>query len=100
MQSKITPKTVSIYYVYALWSEKFDKIYVGFSEAPDTRLKAHNSGKSRSTKPYRPWFRFYLENFETRSIALKREKYLKSGWGRRILKKELEKWQSGRMHWS
>lgn len=87
-----------MFFVYALWSEEFDKIYVGMSSSPDKRLKAHNLGKSTYTKKFRPWLRFYLEEVETKSEALKKEKYYKSGWGRKILKRELEKWQSGRMH--
>ena len=87
-------------FVYALWSIKFDKIYVGFSNNPDRRLKEHNEGKSSFTKKYRPWERFYLEEAENMQLARTKEKYYKSGWGRKKLKTILEKWQSGRMHWS
>ena len=89
-----------MFFVYALWSEVFDKIYVGYSEKPDQRLKDHNSGKVKSTKPYRPWFRFHLETCESKKDALKLERYLKSGWGRKKLKNILEEWQSGRMRQS
>ena len=89
-----------MFFVYALWSKVHDKIYVGFSTKPDERLKAHNAGKSQYTKSYRPWFRFYLEEVETKELALRKEKYYKSGWGRKKLKQELEKWQSGRMRQS
>ena len=89
-----------MFFVYDLWSEKFDKIYVGMTTNPDVRLKAHNSGKSTYTRKFKPWQRFYLEKVETKEEALKKEKYYKSGWGRQKLKSELEKWQSGRMHWS
>ena len=89
-----------MFYVYALWSEKFDKIYVGFSNDPDRRLDEHNNGKSNFTKKYMPWQRFYLEKAETSEEARKKEKYYKSGWGRQKLLVILEEWQSGRMHWS
>ena len=89
-----------MFFVYALWSEKYDKIYVGFSENPDDRLKAHNLGKSTYTRKFRPWHRFYLLETDNKEDALKKEKYFKSGWGRRKLKSELEKWQSGRMRQS
>ncbi len=85
-----------MFYVYALWSSSYKKIYVGFSENPDQRLADHNKGKSKWTKKYKPWQRFYLKSFEDKISALKHEKYLKSGWGRRKLKIDLENWQSGR----
>lgn len=89
-----------MYYVYSLWSEKFGKIYVGMSKDPDIRLKEHNEGKSAYTKNYRPWILFYREEVENISVARKKEKYYKSGWGRRKLKSILEEWQSGRLRQS
>ena len=89
-----------MYYVYALWSEDFDKKYVGMSEDPDERLADHNKEKSRYTKNYIPWIRFFLEEAETQLLARKKEKYYKSGWGRKKLKSILEEWQSGRMRQS
>ncbi|MCF6214489.1 MAG: GIY-YIG nuclease family protein [Flavobacteriaceae bacterium] len=89
-----------MFFVYALWSKKFDKIYVGFSSKPNERLKDHNSGKSTYTNKFKPWQRFYLEEVSSKEEALKREKYYKSGWGRKKLKFELENWQSGRMRQS
>ena len=70
-----------------------DKIYIGITKSPDDRLKAHNDGKSSYTKKFMPWQRFYLEEVTNRVDAIKKEKYYKSGWGRRKLKQELEKWQ-------
>ncbi len=70
------------------------------SANPDARLRDHNEGKSPYTKKYRPWVRFYLEEVEIAAKARKKEKYYKSGWGRKILKSKLEEWQSGRMRQS
>ena len=89
-----------MFFVYALWSEKFDKIYVGFSNNPDKRLKEHNAGKSTFTNKYRPWIRFYLEEASSSVEARKKEKYYKSDWGRKKLQSILEEWQSGRMRQS
>ena len=89
-----------MFFVYALWSEKFDKIYVGMTSNPHKRLIEHNSGKSTYTKKFKPWHCFYLEEVNSKNEALKKEKYYKSGWGRKKLKLELEKWQSGRMRQS
>lgn len=82
-----------VYYVYALWSSVVKKTYVGFSKNPDKRLKAHNSGKSNWTRGKGPWVRFYLKSFPSLEEALSHEKYLKSGWGRKIVIEELDKWK-------
>ena len=73
-------------YVYVLLSENHDRMYIGSSEEPDRRLVSHNAGKVRSTKRYRPWRCVLLEEYADRLTAEKRERYLKSGWGRRWLK--------------
>ena len=76
-----------MYFVYVLSSEICDRLYIGSSADPDERLRSHNSGKVKSSRSYKPWKRVLLEQIETKSSALKREKYLKSGWGRKTLKK-------------
>ena len=43
-----------IFYVYALASLIYYRIYVGFSENPIKRTKEHNAGKTKSTKGYVP----------------------------------------------
>ncbi|WP_136080126.1 GIY-YIG nuclease family protein [Pontiella desulfatans] len=58
----------------------------GFKAPPDERLKSHNAGRVKSTKAFRPWERVFLEEHPDRNTAEKRERYLKSGWGRRWLK--------------
>jgi len=56
------------------------------SESPEKRLEAHNGGKVRSTKGFRPWKIVYTEKFRTREEALEREKFLKTGQGRDFVK--------------
>ena len=75
-------------YVYVLRNSA-DRLYVGSSAEPDTRFAAHNAGKVRSTKTHRPWKCVLVEEHPDRTSAEKRERYLKSGWGRRQLKKLL-----------
>ncbi|MBN2562068.1 MAG: GIY-YIG nuclease family protein [Phycisphaerae bacterium] len=74
-----------VYYVYVLRNSK-GRLYIGSSSAPDERLVSHNAGRVRSTKSHRPWSRVLLEEHPDRQAAEKRERYLKSGWGRRWLK--------------
>ena len=77
------------YYVYVLRSEKDGRLYKGFSSRLKDRIEEHNSGKTNSTKGYRPWELVYFEIFETQKEALAREKYLKSGAGREFLKNKI-----------
>jgi putative endonuclease len=73
--------------VYAIRSEVDGRIYVGFSVDIERRLKEHNSGKTKSTKGFRPWKIFYSENCIDRKSARIREVYLKSGIGKEFLKR-------------
>ena len=75
-----------MYTIYAIKSEKDGRIYVGFSANLDRRLNEHNRGYVRSTKPFIPWVLIYSEVAESRLEARKREKDLKSGFGKEFLK--------------
>lgn len=81
--------TTIMFYVYLLQSELNHLFYVGFSENPQERLVAHNSGGNPSTKAGRPWKLIYLEGYLDKKDALGREKFLKSGSGKTYLKKQL-----------
>ena len=86
-----------MFYVYALWSPGYDKIYVGMTQNWEKRFNDHNRGKSTYTNRFKPWELFFLEEVIEKEQAIKKEIYYKSGWGRKILKRKLEEWQSGRM---
>ena len=73
-------------YVYILQSTVDGSQYVGMTQDPDGRLAWHNAGYVKATKSKRPWVRIYLESFESRIEARRREKYLKSAAGRRFRK--------------
>lgn len=75
-----------MYKVYVLYSEKFNKIYIGQTDNLERRLFEHNNGLLSSyTKSYKPWNILYTEEYSTRSEALKREKQLKSQKGREFI---------------
>ena len=74
--------------VYVLRSEQDGRFYVGMSSDVEKRIIAHNSGRTKSTKGYRPWKLIHLEDHAERILARKREKYLKSGYGKQWLKKK------------
>jgi putative endonuclease len=75
-----------MFFVYAIRSKSHNYIYVGLSNNYERRLKEHNNGYERTTKPYCPFELILVEEFQTRLEARKREKYLKSGIGKAFLK--------------
>ena len=73
--------------VYVLYSKSTDRLYTGSSRQDDplSRLRSHNAGKTRSTKNGRPWAVIYREKFSDYITARKRELFLKSGQGRKLI---------------
>lgn len=69
--------------VYIIFSRKYSKTYIGL----DARFLSHNHLAIKSfTVRFRPWEIIHTENFEIKSEALKREKTLKGGQGRKFIK--------------
>lgn len=79
------------YFVYVIQSNKDNRLYVGLSKNPYTRLKDHNLGRVFSTKGFKPWKIVYTEKIKDRKSARHREKYLKSGIGKEFLKSIVNK---------
>jgi putative endonuclease len=71
------------YFLYILYSPVFIKTYVGQTDNLNGRLFYHNTGKVKSTKPFRPWILIYSKSFTTRTDAMIREKWFKSSAGRK-----------------
>jgi putative endonuclease len=71
-----------MFYVYVLWSDKLQKRYVGITENIEKRIDEHNRGCNRFTKGGIPWILIHTEDYSSKSEALKRERFLKSGVGR------------------
>ena len=76
------------YEVYVLRSLATGKLYIGYSSDVDRRMKEHKAGKSTWTRGKGPWQLIHREGYRDKSDASSREEYLKSGWGRRWLKKK------------
>ena len=70
------------YYSYVLRSTKNGILYKGSTQNLEKRLQTHNSGKVKFTSKNIPWELVISEEFSTRSEAVKREKWYKSGVGR------------------
>ena len=67
-------------------------MYVGYTADLRKRLIEHNRGSVPSTKPYKPWRIIYYEACLSEADAMRREKYLKTTQGRRLLKRRLKEY--------
>ena len=76
----------SLYKIYALYSRKIDRVYIGQTQDLDKRLQEHLEGVSIYTKRTDDWVLIYTEEHQTRGGAMKREKQLKSARGRKFLR--------------
>jgi putative endonuclease len=74
--------------VYILKSTKTDKYYYGSSGDITRRLKEHNAGEVTSTRSGRPWRIHYLEEYDSKTETILRERYFKKRSGDGWLKKE------------
>lgn len=78
------------YYVYVLYSLKDNGFYVGFTPTIRARLAKHKKGLVFSTKSRLPVILMYYEVCRFQKDARAREKYLKSGMGKRYLQNRLK----------
>jgi len=76
-----------MYFVYILQSAKDNSFYIGYTSNIEERLWEHNEGRTRFAKYKRPWNLIYKEIYQVKTVALKREKYLKSLKNKRYLAK-------------
>jgi len=74
-----------MFYVYVINSQDDTKRYIGQTNDLHQRVARHNSSKYGYTRQGRPWNLVYSETFETRAEAMRRERFLKSGKGRKFL---------------
>jgi len=83
-----------MFYTYLLKSNKNGKLYTGSTSDLRKRLKEHNSGKSNYTKKNIPYELIYYEACLSEQDARARERYLKTGMGKRYLKNRLSRFLS------
>jgi putative endonuclease len=78
-----------MYFVYAIYNTKINKIYIGQTQNIEIRLKLHNTktfDKSYTGRLGGNWVLIYSEKCPDRTSALIREKQLKSYRGRQFVK--------------
>ena len=90
LPNRQVPTLSYMYYVYIIKSQNKNFRYVGFTSDLQKRFNHHNTGANKSTAKHRPLKLIYYEAYLSESDARKREKFLKSGRGREVIKKQLE----------
>ncbi|MFL9831187.1 GIY-YIG nuclease family protein [Flavobacterium sp. ARAG 55.4] len=66
-----------MFYVYILYSASLDVYYKGFTSNVKGRLESHLLGKSEFTSRANDWTLVYINEYETKQLALIEEKRLK-----------------------
>lgn len=79
-----------MHYVYILQTEYNNELYIGCTNDLKQRIVEHNSGKVKSTKSKIPFTLIHYEAYMNQKDAFEREIYLKTGWGKKFIKKNLK----------
>jgi len=74
-----------MFYTYVLKSLKDNLLYTGSTNDLQRRFKEHNDGLNESTRHRRPFILLYYEACLDEKDARVREKYLKTGMGKKYL---------------
>ncbi len=81
-----------MFYNYLLKSEVGDNLYIGRTIDLKKRLREHNSGLNPSTKRYMPWKLIYYEACLNEQDSIRRENYMKTTQGGRLIKRRLKEY--------
>lgn len=79
-----------MYYFYILRSVKNGKLYLGSTPDLKERLKSHNSGENKATKPNIPYELIFYSGFKNQKDAINCELYFKTTAGWKRIHKMLE----------
>jgi len=79
-----------MYYVYVLLSKKDYRWYTGYSADLKKRFAEHNNGENESTRKRRPFELIYYEASSDEKDAKAREKFLKTGMGKRYIRNRVK----------
>ncbi len=81
-----------MYYVYVLQSGKDSRFYTGYTSDLERRVQEHNNGEQISTRSRVPFVLVYYEWCLNKEDAIRREKYLKSGLGKKYIRMRLARY--------
>jgi len=82
------------FYTYVLLSLKDGMFYTGYTRDVHERMRLHHAGVVPSTSNRLPVRLIYFEACLSQADALAREKYLKSGMGKRYIRNRLKTYLS------
>ena len=82
-------------YVYVLRSRMDGQMYVGLTRDLRERFRQHQAGEVPSTQTRRPLELMYYEACRNIHDAARREKYLKTAWGKRYIKTRIKDYLTG-----
>ena len=83
-----------MFVTYILYSEGIHRYYTGQTEDLNRRTEEHNRGKTPEMEKGIPWKVVYAREFNTRSEAVRLERYIKKRGASRFLD-DIKKGDSG-----
>ncbi|PIR89763.1 excinuclease ABC subunit C [bacterium (Candidatus Gribaldobacteria) CG07_land_8_20_14_0_80_33_18] len=83
------------HYVYILQSKRDNKFYTGYTKNLKLRFEQHQKEIVESTKNRGPFKLIYFEGCLNQQDATRREKYLKTFYGKMFLRKRLKSYFTG-----
>lgn len=96
-------KTIHIYYVYILASQKNGTLYIGMTNDLQKRVYEHKTGIVKGfTQKYGVGMLVYFEEFQQVQEAIQRENNMKKwkrAWKLRIIEEENPKWNDLAKDW-
>lgn len=98
IMSHFTGPYQNMYFVYLLENQNDKSWYTGFTSNLRERIQMHRSGKGgQTTSRKKNWKLIYYESYVNENDAIGRETFLKSGSGRKYLKKQLNHYFSEKL---
>ena len=82
-------------YIYVLRSTSDGHLYTGCTSNLRSRFALHNAGKVPSTRDRRPLDLIYYEACLNKEDAFRREKYLKTTYGKRYIRTRCKNYFTG-----
>jgi putative endonuclease len=87
----VYPVNASMYYVYVLRSRQSGRLYTGYTSDLKKRLTDHFTNKSRATAKRGLYSLIYYEACLNSADARAKERFLKTGPGKRYLKNRVKR---------
>ena len=79
-----------MYWGYIIYSRSKDRFYIGTTGAGvEIRVERHNNGWTKSTKAGIPWKLKFVKTFESKSEALKWERWMKRQKSRTLIEQSI-----------